>query len=111
MAVRELLPAYESLRRHGMGRCGLAQLASQTVAVPFVGLTAGCLVISELLRRLHGGQAVEVLSLSMLSPDDIEVVAVSSPPYAFGHLPTESAPAPAPSPPVFPDHVRPGVSA
>ncbi len=103
----EKMPAYQSLRREGMDTCGLAQLASRTVAVPFVSLTAGCLVISELLRRLHGGQAVEVLSLSMLSPDDIEMVAAPAPPYAFGHIPVGSAPAP--SPPVFPDHVRPAV--
>lgn len=107
----EKMPAYQSLRREGMDTCGLAQLASRTVAVPFVSLTAGCLVISELLRRLHGGQAVEVLSLSMLSPDDIEMVAAPAPPYAFGHVPAGSAPTPRPSLPILPDHVRPGVPA
>jgi hypothetical protein len=45
----------------------------------------------------------------MLSLDDIEMVAAPKPPYAFGHVPAWSVPAP--SPPVFPDHVRPGVSA
>ena len=82
----ESMPAYQVLRRAGMDTCGLAQLASRTVAVPFVSLTAGCLVISELLRRLHGGQAVEVLSVSMLSPEDVESVTTASPPYAFGHV-------------------------
>ena len=83
----ERMPAYQSLRRDGMDKCGLAQLASRTVAVPFVSLTAGCLVISELLRRLHGGESIELASLSMLSIDDIETVVTQAPPYAFGHVP------------------------
>jgi hypothetical protein len=45
------MPAYQSLKREGMDSCGLAQLASRTVGVPFVGLIAACLVVSELLRR------------------------------------------------------------
>lgn len=107
----ERMPAYQSLRREGMDTCGLARLASRTVAVPFVSLTAGCLVISELLRRLHGGQAAEVLSLSMLSPDDIETVAAPAPPYAYGHVPAASPAGQIQPPLVFPDHVRPGVPA
>jgi hypothetical protein len=31
-------PAYQALRRSGMNSCGLAQLASRTVGVPFVGV-------------------------------------------------------------------------
>lgn len=85
----ENMPAYQSLRQHGMDKCGLAQLASRTVAVPFVGLTAGCLVVAELLRRLHGGQAAELASVSMLAMDDIELVPTGAPPYAFGHLPVK----------------------
>jgi hypothetical protein len=88
----EEMPAYRSLRQHGMDRCGLAQLSSRTVAVPFVGLTAGCLVIAELLRRLHGGQAAELISLSMLAMDDVEMVPTEAPPYAFGHGPAADVP-------------------
>jgi hypothetical protein len=89
----EEMPAYQSLRRHGMDRCGLAQLASRTVAVPFVSLTAGCIVISELLRRLHSGQAIELASLSMLSMADIESFPMQAPPYAFGHVSIAERPA------------------
>jgi hypothetical protein len=83
----EEMPAYQALRQRGRDNCGLTQLASRTVAVPFVSLTAGCLVLSELLRRLHGGVALEVASLSLLSLDDIEVVSSQALPYSFGHLP------------------------
>ena len=81
------MPAYESLRQNGMNRCGVAQLASRTVAVPFVSLTAGCLVISELLRRLHGVSGTELAALSLLAMDDIETVSGESSPYAFGYVP------------------------
>jgi hypothetical protein len=34
------MPAYNALRKSGVDTCGLAQLASRTVGVPFVGLIA-----------------------------------------------------------------------
>ncbi len=34
------MPAYKALESGGMDKCGLAQLTSRTVAVPFVGLIA-----------------------------------------------------------------------
>jgi hypothetical protein len=83
----EQMPAYQALRRKGVDACGLAQLASRTVAVPFVGMAAGCLVLSELLRRLHGGHGLEVASISLLSLDDVETVTTVIAPYPFGHVP------------------------
>lgn len=80
------LPAYYALKASGMDACGLAQLASRTVGVPFVGKIASTLVLAELLRRLHGGRGIEVASLSTLSPDQVECVAVDVPPYQFGHV-------------------------
>jgi hypothetical protein len=85
----EHMPAYQSLARNGMDSCGLAQLASRTVGVPFVGLTAACLVVSELLRRLNGGPAFEIMSCSVAALEDIETVAIPSGPYAFGHVTIE----------------------
>jgi hypothetical protein len=80
------LPAYEAMKKAGADACGLTQLASRTVGVPFVGLVAGVMVISELLRRLHGGPAFEVLAGSALALEAVEGVAEPSPPYAFGHV-------------------------
>ena len=79
-------PAYQALKRQGFDSCGLVQLASRTVGVPFVGAIAACLVLAELLRRLHGGQAYELLSNSVSALEDTEVVPISSKTYAFGHL-------------------------
>jgi hypothetical protein len=82
----EQMPAYQELKHRGIDGCGLTRLANRTVAVPFVGLTAACLVISELLRRLNGGQAFELISGSTLALGDIEKIPIPSEPYAYGYL-------------------------
>jgi hypothetical protein len=65
-------------------------LASRTVGVPFVGLIAGCLVISELLRRLNGGVALEFISGSVASLEDFESGALHAATYAAGHVPAKT---------------------
>jgi hypothetical protein len=79
-------PAYRKLREKGMDACGLTQLASRTVGVPFVGLIAGCFAIAEVLRRLHGGAALEFASGSALALSDIEVGEIEATPYSHGHI-------------------------
>ncbi|MBN9523423.1 ThiF family adenylyltransferase [bacterium] len=74
-------PAYRTLRQKGMDACGLAQLASRTVGVPFVGVVAGCLVVAELLKRLNGGTPLEVASGSVASLEDFECVPAAQSPY------------------------------
>jgi hypothetical protein len=85
------MPAYSALRKSGLDTCGLAQLASRTVGVPFVGLIAAALAVSELLRRLHGADGVELASGSALNLDDIECCRLPFSPYAFGHLSAQTA--------------------
>lgn len=80
----ENMPAYQALKRGGMDVCGLTQLATRTVGVPFVGLVAGCLAISELLRRLHGGSALEFVTGSLAAPSDFEMGEIDSGPYEHG---------------------------
>ena len=76
------LPAYQAARLAGIDVCGLVTLASKTVGVPFVGLTAATLAVAELLRRLHGGEQADVMSVSLAAPDDREVVfGTTSNPY------------------------------
>jgi hypothetical protein len=82
----ESMPAYQRLKDAGMESCGLTQLASRTVGVPFVGLIAGCFVISELLRRLHGGTALEFATGSVSVLQDIETGSVTVAPYGHGHV-------------------------
>jgi hypothetical protein len=82
-------PAYHALRGAGMDQCGLAQLASRTVGVPFVGLIAATLVISELLRRLHGGTAFEVTSAFAAALQDIETVSTPSKPFPGAYVEAE----------------------
>lgn len=57
-----------------------------TIGVPFVGLTAAALAVSELLRRLHGGMALELLAGSMLVTSDAEISPMISPTYEFGFV-------------------------
>lgn len=80
------MPAYGELAAAGVDECGLAILASRTVGVPFVGLLAATVVISELLRRLHGGPAFELIATASDSLDDVATVATETTLYSFGHL-------------------------
>lgn len=83
-------PAYRSLRKQGLDVCGLTQLASRTVGVPFVSLTAAALAMAELLRRVSGGHAYQSLAGSLVDTDGIEAVPIAAGPYAFGHAPIGS---------------------
>lgn len=79
--------AYDTLLNEGtIDACGLVQLATRTVGAPFVGVVTGCIMVAELLRRLHGGIEVEVIDLSLKSPTNRTVVesARSSPPWRYG---------------------------
>jgi hypothetical protein len=80
------MPAYQDMKRKGADACGLTQLASRTIGVPFVGLIAGALAIGELLRRLHGAPAMELVSGSVISLEDVEAFHGDFQPYAYGHV-------------------------
>ena len=59
-------PGYARL---GKDDCGRFDLAGKSVAVPFVGVTAGSFVAGEVLRLLHGGPAFTDIKLSLGRPD------------------------------------------
>jgi hypothetical protein len=80
------MPAYEPSKHPELDECGLAQLASRTVGVPFVGLTAGAFAIAELLRQLHGGPAIELVSGSVAALEDVEISMIENRVYEFGHV-------------------------
>ncbi len=82
----EKKPAYQALKSKGMDACGLTQLASRTVGVPFVGLIAGTLVVAELLRRLHGGNGLELASGSVAALEDFETAVMPAQPYGGGYI-------------------------
>ncbi len=81
------MPAYAALKTKGVDACGLAQLASRTVGVPFVGMFAAGLVIAELLRRLNGGAGFSVISGSVTCLDDVEVGLAAPRIYDHGFVP------------------------
>jgi hypothetical protein len=84
-------PAYQALRHDGMDQCGLAHLASRTVGVPFVGLIAAALAVSELLRRLHGGTTLELASGSAAALQDIEAISTPARPFMGGYVGTRGS--------------------
>ncbi len=83
----ERMPAYEAAKHPELDDCGLTQLRSRSVGIPFVSLTTAAFVISEILRRLNGGHALELLCGSMSCLEDIEVSLHEGRLYEWGHVP------------------------
>lgn len=77
-AVREdatQQPAYEDLLRKGkLDQCGITLLAGKAVGAPFVGATVAALVLSELLRILHGGSLNQLIDVDLLGMEHRTVV-------------------------------------
>lgn len=66
-------PAYEDLLRRGeLDKCGMTLLAGKAVGAPFVGAVAATLVLSEVLRPLHGGANHQLIDLDLMSPGFIQ---------------------------------------
>lgn len=60
--------AYHKMLIDGnLDRCGITLLAGKAVGAPFVGAVASCLVLSEVLRLLHGGAIHQVIDLDLQS--------------------------------------------
>jgi hypothetical protein len=60
--------AYQRILQNGeLDLCGVTLLAGKAVGAPFVGSVAACLVLSEVLRLLHGGPLHQVLELDLRS--------------------------------------------
>lgn len=56
---------YRKLAEKHDDLCGMTQLASRAVATPFVGALAAALVLSEVIRPLHGGPVHPTVDLQM----------------------------------------------
>jgi hypothetical protein len=70
--------AYRSLKEAGMEACGVLQLASRSVGVPFVGVVAAALSLAEMIRTLMGCHRHEVIDLSLRDPTLLEAVRLSN---------------------------------
>lgn len=49
-------------------RCGMVEVAGKSVGAAFVGVTAACLAIAEVLRSLHHGERSSVVSFDLADP-------------------------------------------
>ncbi|UJR83674.1 hypothetical protein [Sandaracinus amylolyticus] len=69
-------PAYQRLLADGaLDRCGVTLLAGKAVGAPFVGAVAATLVISQVLRLLHGAPLDGLVDLDLQSVEHRLVVA------------------------------------
>lgn len=80
----ELNDAYKRLADKRNDLCGMTQLASRAVATPFVGALAATMVLSEVIRPLHGGLVFPTLDLQMKNLR----YRTGSEPFAYRSLPT-----------------------
>ena len=55
----------EAYARSGLDACGRFEFAGKSIAVPFVGAVAGCLVVAETLRLFHDGPAYTDIKLRL----------------------------------------------
>ena len=63
-------PAYQRLLADGaLDRCGVTLLAGKAVGAPFVGAVAATMVVSQVLRQLHGAPLDQVVDLDLQSVD------------------------------------------
>ena len=61
-------PAYQEMLKSGeLDRCGVTLLAGKAVGAPFVGTVAATLVLSQVLRLLHGETLYQLIDLDLLS--------------------------------------------
>ena len=68
-------PAYQRLLKEGtLDQCGMTMLAGKAVGAPFVGAVAATLVLSEILRHLHGGWVHQMIDLDLLGLDQRQAV-------------------------------------
>lgn len=65
------LPAYRAATRNGHDQCGLVQLATRAVGACFVGTVAACFAITEPLRRLAEGIALQAICIDLQRPSDM----------------------------------------
>ena len=68
-------PAYQNLLDTGkLDKCGVTLLAGKAVGAPFVGAVASTLVLSEILRLLHGGPLHQLIDVDLLSIEYRQIV-------------------------------------
>ena len=59
--------AYRKMLDDGsLDRCGVTLLAGKAVGAPFVGAVAATLVLSEVLRLLHGGSLHRLVDMNLV---------------------------------------------
>lgn len=60
-------PAYSRLATGGLDKCGIVRLAGRSVGASFVGVAVSTMVVSEMLRMIHGGKSYLLIDGTMKS--------------------------------------------
>lgn len=56
---------FDDLRSGGLDECGVVTLANKNVACAYVGMSAACLSVAEVLRRLNGTEGATAISAAL----------------------------------------------
>ncbi|MGZ3675469.1 MAG: hypothetical protein ACXVCO_14280 [Ktedonobacterales bacterium] len=85
-------PAYQSLLKQEIDKCGVTMLAGRTVGAAFVGATTAAIVIAEALRVAMGAHAYKLVDGSLRSPERRQalVAATHLAPFNPGIVPAAS---------------------
>lgn len=67
-------PAYANLAEEGLDECGITRLAGRSVGASFVGTAVSTMVVSELLRMLHGGTVSALIDGTLGSLKNRQVI-------------------------------------
>lgn len=67
-------PAYKKLKEKGLDDCGLTLLAGKSVGVPFVGAIAASIVISEVIRMIHGQHQYSLIDGNARTLGDLSAI-------------------------------------
>jgi hypothetical protein len=60
-------------------RCGMLPIAGVSIGAAFVGAFAGSLVVSDILRLLHGGESFSVVHVDLRNPENLWAVPNATP--------------------------------
>ena len=75
----EIANRVEKGRGEDAARCGLLDIVGVTIGAAFVGAFAASLVVSDVLRLLHGGHPFAVVHVDLRHPENLQTVPNSCP--------------------------------
>lgn len=67
--LKEKVRVHEGYKKMNQEECGRLLLAGKSVAVPFVGAVAACIVLAEMIKTINGGPVFSDIKIQICSLD------------------------------------------